>query len=56
MPTIARRLTILTLMMVIFAISFAALAIHPAKRPLGINLSTGTICVYQASGDCVATL
>lgn len=56
MPTIARRLTILTLMMVIFAISFATLATQPSKRPLGINISSGSLCVYQANGDCVATL
>jgi len=56
MTTIARRLTILTLMMTVFALSFAALATHPSKRPLGFNISTGSLCVYSNSGECVATL
>jgi hypothetical protein len=56
MTTIARRLTIVTLMMTIFAFSFAALATHPSKRPLGFNISTGSVCVYSDSGDCVTTL
>ncbi|GGG00461.1 MULTISPECIES: hypothetical protein [Rhizobium] len=56
MTTIARRLTIVTLMMTVFALSFAALAVHPSKRPLGFNISTGGLCVYSNSGECVATL
>jgi hypothetical protein len=56
MPTIARRLTIITLVMTIFAISFAALASHSSKRPLGINVSSGSLCLYQSNGECVATL
>ncbi len=56
MTTIARRLTIVTLMMTVFALSFAALATHPSKRPLGLNISTGGLCVYSGSGDCVSTL
>ncbi|AYD00288.1 hypothetical protein [Neorhizobium sp. NCHU2750] len=56
MPTIARRLTIITLMMVIFAISFAAMAIHPTRRPIGIDISSGSLCIYQSNGDCVASL
>jgi len=56
MMTITRRLTIVTLMMTIFALSFAALATHPSKRPLGFNISTGGFCVYSGSGECVTTL
>ncbi|MBB4348105.1 MULTISPECIES: hypothetical protein [Rhizobiaceae] len=56
MMTIARRLTIVTLMMTIFALSFAALAVQPSKRPLGFNINTGSLCVYSNSGECVATL
>ena len=56
MTTIARRLTIVTLMMTIFALSFAALASHPSRRPLGFNISTGSVCVYAGNGDCVASL
>ncbi|SFB58695.1 hypothetical protein SAMN03159496_05449 [Rhizobium sp. NFR07] len=52
MPTIARRLTILTLMMSIFAISFAALATHnPRIMPctgsgLGPSLSAHCAAVF----------
>jgi hypothetical protein len=52
MPTIARRLTILTLMMSIFAISFAALATHNQRNMLcstnglGFNLSSHCTAVF----------
>ncbi|WJH39460.1 hypothetical protein N7E02_21945 [Aliirhizobium terrae] len=52
MPTIARRLTILTLMMSIFAISFAALAIHNPRNmacpagSLGLSLSSQCVTVF----------
>jgi hypothetical protein len=48
MPTIARRLTILTLMMSIFAISFAALATHNPRNmscPIG-NFTTHCNAVF----------
>jgi hypothetical protein len=45
MPTIARRLTILTLMMSIFAISFAALATH---NPRNISCSAGGFATHCA--------
>ena len=50
MPTIARRLTILTLMMSIFAISFAALATH---NPRNMHCSTGGLGI-SLSPQCAA--
>jgi len=52
MPTIARRLTILTLMMSIFAISFAALATHNTRITpcpaggFGLSLSAHCAAVF----------
>ncbi len=52
MPTIARRLTILTLMMSIFAISFAALATHNTRIApcpaggFGVSLSAHCAVVF----------
>jgi hypothetical protein len=53
---IARRLTILTLVMAIFAISFAALATHPVRRHLGVHMGTNAPCYHPATADCIATL
>jgi hypothetical protein len=53
---IARRLTILTLVMVIFAISFAALATYPVRRHLGVHMGTNAPCYHPATADCIATL
>lgn len=54
MPIVARRLTIVTLMMTIFALGFAALVSEPARRDLRVHLGTEAQCYYPATTNCVA--
>ena len=56
MPAIARRLTILTLLMTVFAVSFAALASHPVRRNIGFHAGTSAPCYHPATQGCIATL
>jgi len=55
MPVIARRFTILTLMMTIFAIGFAALVAHPA-RSQRVHVGTNAPCYHPASQNCTVSL
>lgn len=54
MPIVARRFTILTLLMMIFALAFSALAVQPGRRGLHLQSSLTPICSY--SQPCAVSL
>jgi hypothetical protein len=56
MASLARRLTIVTLIMTIFALSFAALASGHSRRELRVHLGTEAPCYHPATAGCVAVL
>jgi len=56
MTVLARRLTIVTLIMTIFAFVFSALASAPARNDLRVHLGTAAPCYHPASLKCVAAL
>jgi len=56
MTVLARRLTIVTLIMTIFAFVFSALASAPARNDLRVHLGTAAPCYHPASPNCVAAL
>ncbi|WP_162895074.1 hypothetical protein [Rhizobium terrae] len=56
MAVLARRLTIITLIMTIFAFAFAALVAQPGRKELRVHLGTSVPCYHHATPNCVATL
>lgn len=56
MAVLARRLTIITLIMTIFALAFVALIEQPARRELRVHLGTNAPCYHPATRGCVASL
>ncbi|MBP1843742.1 hypothetical protein J2046_001998 [Rhizobium petrolearium] len=56
MFVLARRLTIVTLIMTIFALSFAALVAEPGRRDLRVHLGTSAQCFHSATPNCVKAL
>lgn len=54
MTVIARRFTILTLMMMIFALVFSALAAQPGRRSLHLQSGLATEC--DVLSPCTAML
>ncbi|CDN47124.1 MULTISPECIES: hypothetical protein [Neorhizobium] len=56
MTVLARRLTIVTLIMTIFAFAFAALVAAPARNDLRVHLGTTVPCYHPATPNCVAAL
>jgi hypothetical protein len=56
MTVLARRLTILTLIMTIFAFIFSALVTAPARNDLRVHLGTAAPCYHPATPNCVAAL
>ncbi|MFB9951283.1 hypothetical protein ACFFP0_20745 [Rhizobium puerariae] len=56
MFVLARRLTIVTLIMTIFALAFAALVAQPGRRDPGMRVGSATSCHHPAIPHCVATL
>ena len=55
MPIIARRFTILTLILTIFAISFSALVTYP-YRSQRVHVGTNAACYHPATRNCVISL
>ncbi|MDQ0133374.1 hypothetical protein J2T08_001275 [Neorhizobium galegae] len=56
MTILARRLTIVTLIMTIFAFVFGALVAAPARHDLRVHLGTAVPCYHPATPNCVAAL
>lgn len=56
MSILARRLTIVTLIMTIFALAFAALVAEPGRKELRVHLGTAAPCYHPATPGCVAAL
>lgn len=56
MTILARRLTIVTLIMTIFAFVFSALVATPARNDLRVHLGTTVPCYHPATPNCVAAL
>ncbi|CDZ29353.1 hypothetical protein [Neorhizobium galegae] len=56
MTVLARRLTIVALIMTIFAFTFAALVAAPARNDLRVHLGTAVPCYHPATPNCVAAL
>lgn len=56
MFVLARRLTIVTLIMTIFALSFAALVAEPGRGHLRVHFGTAAQCYHAATPNCVAAL
>jgi len=56
MAILARRLTIITLIMTVFALAFVALVEQPGRRELRVHLGTNAPCYHPATPGCVASL
>jgi hypothetical protein len=56
MAILIRRLTIITLLMAIFAMSFAALAINPHRNFQRMQLGTITPCSQSIQTNCTTIL
>lgn len=56
MSRIARRMTILTLMMTIFAFGFSALVSAPSQRQVRVHAGTVAPCYHPATEGCVTAL
>ena len=56
MGTTARRFTIITLILTIFALAFSALVAHPGRKDLRVHLGTAAPCYHPATPGCVAAL
>lgn len=56
MAILIRRLTIITLLMAIFAMSFAALAINPHRNFQRMQLGTAAPCTQSIQTNCTTVL
>jgi hypothetical protein len=56
MAIMVRRLTIIVLLMAIFAMSFATLVIHPQRSFQRVHLGTATACFHPATPACIVVL
>ncbi|MBW6421328.1 hypothetical protein KX729_07730 [Rhizobium sp. XQZ8] len=56
MLIVLRRLTIVTLIMTIFAFCFSALVAQPGRNELRVHLGTAAPCYHPATTGCVMAL
>lgn len=56
MSVVLRRLTIVTLIMTIFAFCFSALVAQPGRGELRVHLGTAAPCYHPATSGCVVAL
>jgi len=56
MSVVLRRLTIVTLIMTIFAFCFSALVAQPGRNELRVHLGTAAPCYHPATPGCVMAL
>jgi hypothetical protein len=56
MSVVLRRLTIITLIMTVFAFCFGQLVVQPEHRQVRVHVGTSAPCYHPATPGCVIAL